>query len=189
MGHLDKFAALAEALDVDDDTQAIERPEPTVRSALQAGRPVTATPPEAPDAPTKPSPATPPAVHRPQRTSPERTARAAARSTDTKSTAPRMRSSVNIPVSVWERVRAAKDDRWELSEILARSLQRPAATAEMADRRHRSMRDELRVQRQYRVTEHARDLLDRLATEWRMSRSEVVAVLLDAELDTMERGS
>lgn len=41
MGALDKFVALAEALDIADDTEALERPEPgrtTVRGALQAGR-------------------------------------------------------------------------------------------------------------------------------------------------------
>lgn len=182
MDSVDKFAALAEALDVGDDTDAIERlvpPRPTVRSALESGR--------------TPSPSTSASDEiaadavRPKRSHRTRTTPSvpASGNRPTSAEGSRIRSSANLPVSVWERVSAAKDIRWELSEILACALQRPAATSESAERRHRSFRGELRVQRQYRATAEQRDLLDQLAGDWRMSRSEVVAVLLDAELDKM----
>lgn len=151
-----KLDALGEALAVGDDTEALSRPVAPPRSVRDVlAPPVPAQPVVPPEPP-----------HRQRDVS-----------------ATRRRSTAKLPLSVSQRADQAKARRWELSELLVAALERPRPAADEADRRLERLRAEPWVQRQYRLTEAQRELLDDTSLGWRMNRSEAIAVLLDAAFD------
>jgi len=163
-GRLDKLAALGDALNVGDDTQTIERPDRTpprgVRQALAASDSTTLGPASAvPD-------------------------RSVGPTRHVTSTA-RIRSTVNLPLGLSQRITAARQQRWELSDLLSAALHHSPPTAGDADRVLLSLRHELWVQRHYRLDVADRDILDNVAEQWRMNRSQAIAVLLTTDLDRL----
>lgn len=94
----------------------------------------------------------------------------------------RLASTANLPRRLSDRVTASRRARWELSELLAAALDGPQLSADDADSRLASLTETMKIQRHYRLTTVHRNRLDTIAEQWRMSRSDAIAVLLDAEL-------
>jgi len=160
-----KLAALGAALDIGDDTGAVERPAvpaPTVRQILET------TPP-----PKRVVPYPEPPVRR---------SRVSQVNDEPKIAELHVRSSVNLPVTLSSRVTAAKTARWELSELLESALTQADPTPTEADRILNELQEPVWVQRHYRLTATSRNHLDDLASSWRMNRSEAIAVMLSTEL-------
>lgn len=177
MANLDKLAALSDALNIEDDTDTLNRPDllapRSVRDALQQTQPTVGAP--------------PPDVRQEQGGSStiQRERSVTTRSTTTIEAAIRMRSTINLPVELSRRVNRAKQERWELSELLAQAIHNVPNDVVAADGLLSELREQLWVQRHYRITPADRDQLDQIAATWRMNRSESIAVLLVKELDRL----
>lgn len=169
-GNLDKLEALGDALNVRDDTRELERPEPvrSVREVLEAepGAGVRVPPVATAEAQSS-------------RFESRRIGRPGGQ------TGERIRSTVNLPVLLSECVKQARRARWELSDLLAHALNRPRPMIERADELLARLRRDTWIQRHYRITQSDRQLLDDLAGDWRMNRSEAIAVLLAIELELL----
>jgi hypothetical protein len=191
-----KFDALGDLLGVQDDTAEIARPLQARRAVGDilrgGGSPASPTVPTndpPPPAATEPSAETTSQQpgNRPMRTplstATETTTEPAAAADHAHRRIPGRRTSANLPVSLVERLAAAKRRRWELTQLVSSSLDHldlrdvVDADAQLDQRWH-----ETRVQRAYLLTAADAAQLDALAAAWRMNRSQVLTVILPLEL-------
>lgn len=204
---LSKLEALGEILHVTDDTRDLERPEPPrsvgeiLRGSGEANRSDTSrlsvladeapqletavTTPVAQErpvrstvVPSEPS-SVPPASSRP---SPVPQRRGSPTPTTTKKQDLRRQTSATLPASLVDRLNAAKQHRWELSELVVSALDHVDIDASAAEGLLGDFADDVRITRGYRVSEFDLSRLDEHGAVWRMNRSQVISVILPAEM-------
>lgn len=188
-----KLELLGDLLGVHDDTREIERPpRPAVGAVLAGDHPPAPPTTEGDDATAAPVSAERPVVDRvapvrseslpPERASGDR-ASARRRPIPGRSVTDRpMRTSANLPVVLVERLTEARRHRWGLSTLVPAALAHLDLDEDQADRALTENWDAVRVQQAYQLPADVIADLDALGEKWRMNRSQVLAVILPAEL-------
>lgn len=207
---LSKLEALGEILKVTDDTRDLERPEPPrsvgeiLRGSGEADRSETSVssvladqapqletavtelaaqerPIRSTIVPSEPSHA-PPASSQPSSV-PQR--RGNPTPTTTKKQDLRHQTSATLPASLVDRLNAAKQHRWELSELVVSALDHADIDPSAAEGLLADFADDIRITRGYRVSEFDMNRLDEHGAAWRMNRSQVISVILPAEMSRL----
>lgn len=183
-----KFDLLGDILGV-DDTEEIERPERRrgVGEVL-TGRAPQPEPDDEEGAPSKPPEARPIAKPRPLvPASPSTPARspAATRRRDPRDGVPKQRTSSTVPVEITSRLEEARGRRWSINRVISSAVAQPEMPVERAEELIDRYEGSPRAVCSYRVPVAEIEALDGLADRWRMSRSQVLTVLLDVELERL----
>lgn len=200
---LAKLEALGEILEVTDDTRDLVRPDPP-RSVGEILRGNTAAnlaePPTVPadtsatDTPRTPAaasqmtsapvakrvaPDTAPQPRDVKRPSEQRSVTAPA---DVATRSVRRQTSATLPAAIVDRLNAAKQHRWELSDLVVSALEHVELDPTGAEDVLAGFADDIRITRGYRVSAADLSRLDEHGAAWRMNRSQVITVILPAEL-------
>jgi hypothetical protein len=203
---LSKLDALGEILEVTDDTRDLRRPEPlrSVGEILrgsgdpdrsEAGSPTeladrapqldtVMAPPVDGERPVRsPIVASEPSSAPPLSTQPSSgPVRRSSPATATKKRDLRRQTSATLPASLVDRLNTAKQHRWELSDLVVSALDHCDLAPGAAEGLLADVADDIRITRGYRVSETDLARLDHHGAAWRMNRSQVITVILPAEL-------
>ena len=206
---LSKLEALGEILEVTDDTRDLRRPEPLrsvgeiLRGSGDPDRSEAGSAAELADrAPQLDTVMAPPVDHeRPVRspiaasepssapslsTQPSSVpVRRSSPTTATKKRDLRRQTSATLPASLVDRLNAAKQHRWELSDLVVSALDHCDLKPAAAEGLLADVADDIRITRGYRVSESDLARLDQHGAAWRMNRSQVIGVILPAELQRL----
>ena len=204
---LSKLEALGEILQVTDDTRDLVRPEPPrsvgeiLRGSGEANRseadspsaqvdraPQLETDVRSPVAPERPVRSTigpsghssAPAQSSEPSSAPQR--RSSPPPVTTKSRDLRRQTSATLPAPLVDRLNAAKQHRWELSDLVVSALDHLELEPSSVEGLLADFSDDIRITRGYRVSELDLNRLDEHGAAWRMNRSQVISVILPAEM-------
>ena len=97
----------------------------------------------------------------------------------------RRQTSATLPASLVDRLNAAKQHRWELSDLVVSALDHANIEAAAAEGLLGEFADDLRITKGYRLNESDLNRLDERGAAWRMNRSQVISVIVPAELDRL----
>jgi len=179
-----KLDALGDALGVTDDTRDIERPKSGrgLASVLGDKMVVDDDPPEAEAAfeqPPNPTPAAASPADKRESSSPRRL-----RTDATHSVSPSKKTSATIPVSLVQRLRDAKQKRWDLPRLVSDALSAGSKRVSLSSAEEflEHSAHEPRAISSFRMPADDLNALDRLGVEWRMNRSQVLSAMLDRQL-------
>jgi len=81
-----------------------------------------------------------------------------------------------------DRLNAAKQHRWELSDLVVSALDHLELEPSSVEGLLADFSDDIRITRGYRVSELDLNRLDEHGAAWRMNRSQVISVILPAEM-------
>ena len=187
-----KLDALGDLLDVRDDSGDLERPEPTrpIGEILRRGR--RRGDEESTETDRQVGPSSPEQTPIPTPSAEPHPAHDGAGAPLSGGRRPSLglrrdgrRSSANVPVTLSVRLAAAKKRRWELSQLLANAILNVDIDPAEADGLLEAIWGDTRVQRAYLLSAADLDRLDELGEQWRMNRSQVIAVIVPLELDRL----
>lgn len=170
-----------------DDTEELPRPEPRrgVGEVLAGRVPAASSPDNGPQAS---SPVSPPLQPREpaNRPKPELRApgeRVARRGPRQSADVPMHRTTSTVPVEVIARLDEARDRRWTVSRILSSAISQPPPPIDRVEEMLARYDGSPRAVCSYRLPVTAMETLDSLADDWRLSRSQVIGLLLELELE------
>lgn len=96
-----------------------------------------------------------------------------------------VRTSLSFPIGLHDRLGVALTEyRWTLPDLLRRGVRNPPSV-DVAEACWRAQRGERCAPRGVQMATEIKDGLDKLAVEWRMSRSQVARLLLTLVLDDL----
>jgi hypothetical protein len=182
----DKLSALGELLGVQDDTTEYERPaerRPAVGEVLRGGVAARAGDQPAPPWTTRASER--PNLDAPPVRPPTGRQRRGGEDPEARPKSNRQRSSANLPIALVERLAHAKTHRWELSDLVVSALDHADLDPKRADDILTDSWTGIRVQRAYQASSQDLTRIDDMGQRWRMNRSQVLTVILPAELDRL----
>jgi len=202
---LSKLEALGEILEVTDDTRDLVRPDPprSVGEILRGNTEANLAEPPTPAVPADTSatdkPRTPaatsqmtssPAAKRvapdsapqPRVVKPPSEQRSVTAPAGVATRSVRRQTSATLPAAIVDRLNAAKQHRWELSDLVVSALEHVELDPTGAEDVLAGFADDIRITRGYRVSADDLSRLDERGAAWRMNRSQVITVILPAEL-------
>jgi hypothetical protein len=197
---LSKLEALGEILEVTDDTRDLVRPDPPrsvgeiLRGNTAANLAEPATVPADTPAPRTraaasqmtSSPVTkrvaPDTAPQPRVVKPPSEQRSVTAPAGVATRSVRRQTSATLPAAIVDRLNAAKQHRWELSDLVVSALEHVELDPTGAEDVLAGFADDIRITRGYRVSADDLNRLDEHGAAWRMNRSQVITVILPAEL-------
>ena len=197
---LSKLEALGEILEVTDDTRDLVRPDPprSVGEILRGNTDANlAEPPTVPadtSAPRTPAAASqmtsspvakrvaPDSAPQPRVVKPPSEQRSVTAPAGVATRSVRRQTSATLPAAIVDRLNAAKQHRWELSDLVVSALEHVELDPTGAEDVLAGFADDIRITRGYRVSADDLSRLDEHGAAWRMNRSQVITVILPAEL-------